>query len=129
MEHTEEERRAFREEFRARRRRQWTLALPFLLLLAALALAPQSGASLLGLAPRLWVPVALAVLAGAVVFSLRNWRCPACNGYLGRGFGALLRIGCVVSAAIVLLHVGSFSPVPRHTATIGDETILCGHVL
>jgi hypothetical protein len=87
VEHTEDQKRAFREEFRLRRRRQWIMALPFLLVMGAVALAREPGDSLFGLAPRVWVPVALAVLAGAVVFSLRNWRCPACKGYLGRGFG------------------------------------------
>jgi len=25
------------------------------------------------------------LVAAAVIFSFANWRCPACNGYLGRG--------------------------------------------
>ena len=97
MEHTEDQKRAFREEFRLRRRRPWIVLLPFLLLMAAVALARESGDSLFGLPPRVWVPVALAVLAGAVVFSLRNWRCPACKGYLGRGFGPLFCARCGIA--------------------------------
>ena len=25
------------------------------------------------------------VILGVVLFSLKNWRCPACNAYLGKG--------------------------------------------
>jgi rubrerythrin len=30
-------------------------------------------------------PVIVALVVGALVFSLKNWRCPACDKYLGKG--------------------------------------------
>ena len=66
MDYSREQVRGFLEEFRRMRGRQSRVALVYAL------------------------PGFLDVLAGAVVFSLRNGRSPACNGYLGRDGPALL---------------------------------------
>lgn len=57
MEYTEEQETAFKQQFAERRRRQIVVAGPAFVVLVISALA----------------------------FSLWNWRCPACNRYLGKG--------------------------------------------
>mgnify|MGYP001402959415 CR=1 FL=1 len=37
-----------------------------------------------------------AVLGAILVFSFRNWRCPACEGHLGKGMGARFCSKCGV---------------------------------
>ena len=60
------------------------MALRFVLLMRTFLLARKDlDDSVLGFPPKLSLPLYLAVPAGAVVFSLRNCRCPACNGCLG----------------------------------------------
>jgi hypothetical protein len=39
-------------------------------------------------------PLSFVLVAGALIFSLRNWRCPACNRYLGRTFNPRYCQGC-----------------------------------
>jgi len=42
--------------------------------------------TLLGVSAVIWGPVLAVFVVGALVFSFKNWRCPACNGYLGKAF-------------------------------------------
>ena len=37
-----------------------------------------------GLPASVLMGAAFALVLGAVVFSFQNWRCPSCNGYLGK---------------------------------------------
>ncbi len=78
-----------RGEFRRRRKRQIILLIPlFLLLLGATFLRPEKTASLEPDAEGVAFVVVAICFIGFVVFALffsfRNWRCPACNAYLGR---------------------------------------------
>ena len=84
MEPTEQQRR-FREIYAERHKRQtrvtWTLVV---LVLAVAFTQDKSGARLLGL-PAQWVaPAVFVAIAAALIFSFRNWRCPACHAHLGR---------------------------------------------
>jgi rubrerythrin len=48
-------------------------------------LKKQPETPLFGLPTELVVGAAIAVILGFVAFTLWNWRCPACNRYLGKG--------------------------------------------
>jgi rubrerythrin len=45
-----------------------------------------SGTTLGGVPLSLALPFAFVVIAGFVAFAFTNWRCPACNKYLGKTF-------------------------------------------
>ena len=69
---------------------RWLLALEFVLLLvivlAFLFLTDEKNhVTLPGVPKAVVAPVLLALVLGALVFSFRNWRCPACDSYLGKG--------------------------------------------
>ena len=83
--HTDAERAAITREFSRRRRYQILFTLPFVPLIFT-AVGYQRGvfSTILGMPPRVGVVVFGAFVAGAGLFSLRNWRCPACSRYLGR---------------------------------------------
>lgn len=75
------------EEFRRRRKRQLSVSLPFLLIfIASLWLRDHPEQTPLGMTGNSFVVVFLAAIAGILIFSFKNWRCPACDGYLGKGF-------------------------------------------
>lgn len=72
-----------RREFRVRRFRQHAVSLPLFAMVIGLGIwsltkpeVSEVGSSLMALP----IVIALAVLA----FSVWNWRCPSCNGYLGK---------------------------------------------
>ena len=71
-------------EFKTRQRRQWAVTLPIIAAVFFLLWLADHGGSIGGIScSSLGVP-SVAVVAGLVIFSLQNWRCPACNGYLGK---------------------------------------------
>ena len=76
MEYTETQKAEFRELFAARRTRQIVFTVVFIALLAPVAIASEKVRGL--------VVLMIVLIAAGVAFSLRNWRCPACNGRLGR---------------------------------------------
>lgn len=85
MQYTEMQKEEFREQFMARRRRQLILAAPVILVALSLTFASEIGdAGVFGISEDAWLPFALVFVFGALLFSLKNWRCPACNRYLGK---------------------------------------------
>ncbi len=86
--YTEQQKLEFKEQFRARRRRQMLATLP---LLACVALMfwfrRQPGAQIGGLSLDQLLPWLGVLVVGFIVFTLVNWRCPACRRYLGKGIG------------------------------------------
>ena len=85
MEYTESQLAEFKEEFARRRRRQWILtAVLVLAALCSVVAQDRRDGSIGGLAVAAWLPIFLALVIAGVVLSLRTWRCPACNGYLGK---------------------------------------------
>lgn len=85
MELTEEQKTAIREKFAARRGRQIVVAIVFGIVLLAVYGARIAGYDKTAAnSVVIWGPVFLALVVGALGFSFYNWRCPACNGYLGR---------------------------------------------
>jgi hypothetical protein len=84
--YTAQEQAEFRQQFAARRTRQIIVSIPLVALIVAFAAFTddKSGGTLLGLPLAVGGPVFLVLIVAAIVFSLRNWRCPACNRYLGK---------------------------------------------
>ncbi len=71
--------------FRERRNRQWMVTAPMVLLvIAAMWFRDHPGQALMGVGANVFFSVFLASLALVTIFTFRNWRCPACNGYLGK---------------------------------------------
>lgn len=86
MPYTAEQEMEFKRQFAVRRRRQILLVVPFVLFFIAITMARNGrGLDRLGLPPEAVSGAFLIFAIAGVLFSLRNWRCPACNGYLGRG--------------------------------------------
>lgn len=84
MNYPEEQKAEFRAVFAARRRRQTVLSvLLFLFALVAVFLWMGGQAGNPGIPRSVVLPAAIALVGGTVAFSLYNWRCPACKGYLG----------------------------------------------
>ena len=83
MQYTESQQAEFKQQFSTRRRNQIVLAVPLIAVILLLALSEEKE-SILGVPFSIVGPAAIVLIIGAVVFSLYNWRCPACNRYLGR---------------------------------------------
>jgi len=96
--YTQQQLETFKADFAARRRRQLLATAPAVAGVVALAvLGEGAGTALLGLPPAIWQPLGAVAILGVVGFSLRNWRCPACNRYLGRSFNPRFCIKCGVA--------------------------------
>ena len=78
---TESEKQKIQEEFAARRTRQRLAVLSAIVLILLMVLLENRTTEMVFTFLFLFVAGALAV------FSFRNWRCPACEGHLGRGTG------------------------------------------
>ena len=73
------------ELFKERRNRQWIVTCPMVLLvIGAMWFRDHPGQALMGVGANVFFPIFLAALALVTIFTFRNWRCPACNGYLGK---------------------------------------------
>jgi hypothetical protein len=74
-------------EFARRKTRQIIATVPAILAIIPLVmLEGRESTGLLGLPAVAVAGLCIAVFIGVAVFSLKNWRCPACNGYLGKSF-------------------------------------------
>ncbi|MEO8277471.1 MAG: hypothetical protein ABI639_14755 [Thermoanaerobaculia bacterium] len=89
---TDSQKAEFKEQFRRRKRRQLILLVPIVgvMLLSFwlrghLGPAGQANGLVAGMPPAMPGIFVFAVVIGALVFSFRNWRCPACDRYLGKG--------------------------------------------
>ncbi|MGB6640678.1 MAG: hypothetical protein WBG67_07890 [Thermoanaerobaculia bacterium] len=86
MEHTEEQKQQFKSKFSVLRKRQLMAAVPVVAVIAFVALADQTTGEAFGISPMVWGPAVVIYFVGLIAFSIRNWRCPACDKYLGKGF-------------------------------------------
>ena len=71
------------QQFARRRTRQWILVLPVLAVILLMR-SIDKGSSVFGLPSEVLAIVGLVLVVGAVAFTFYNWRCPACEKYLGR---------------------------------------------
>ena len=83
------------EEFKRRRKAQWLMTGPLILSILGLFWFQEhprqlpswlTGSGLAG--------TMVAVVICAVIFSLQNWRCPACHRYLGKVINPKFCSGC-----------------------------------
>ena len=95
MRYTDRELAHFRTDF-ARRRRNQLLATAPALGLALVSGAATGGAlpAALGVSTDAMLSGVVGVLVGLVCFAVRNWRCPACDTYLGRALSPRSCGGC-----------------------------------
>ncbi|HET9326685.1 MAG TPA: hypothetical protein VFQ05_07935 [Candidatus Eisenbacteria bacterium] len=86
MEYTPNQLDEFKHEFAVRRKRQLMVAISFVLVIIAFALLArfETDGEMGGVSLGFFFPIFFAVVIGALAFSFRNWRCPACGRYLGR---------------------------------------------
>ncbi|MEE9217512.1 MAG: hypothetical protein V3U98_00415 [Acidobacteriota bacterium] len=81
VERSQEQREAFKRELRRRQRRQKLFGLLFLLGLFAICVVAWRSP---GGFSRGHVEAAVLLLLAGWLIAFLHWRCPACNGYLGR---------------------------------------------
>ena len=85
MQYTREQLSTFKESFTARRRRQLMVAIPVIAVMVVVAVASDgSRSSLAGIPVGILGTVGILFVVGALGYSFYNWRCPACNRYLGK---------------------------------------------
>ena len=85
MQYTPQQEQAFKETFSVRQRRQIFLAAPIMALVVIFILAADEKAgTIFGMPMTAVAPLLFVFTIGTLVFSLKNWRCPACNRYLGK---------------------------------------------
>ena len=83
MEHTDEQKAGFKQEYAVLRRNQLMVSVPLIVVVFAVAYTRDNQAeTLLGLPPNIAAFAFLALVLGALVFSFKNWRCPACDNHL-----------------------------------------------
>jgi len=73
------------DEFRKRRNRQFIVPILVIGFIVFFILLEEKIVSLWGIPSQMFSGVFIALIIGVLIFSLKNWRCPACNGYLGKG--------------------------------------------
>jgi hypothetical protein len=85
--------------FKQRRLRQILVSLPTVLAIASLLLASDNPSLLqrTGIPPGLLVPGMVGLFVAVAAFSLWNWRCPSCHGYLGKGINPAFCSKCGAS--------------------------------
>ncbi|MBI5015841.1 MAG: hypothetical protein HZB55_10170 [Deltaproteobacteria bacterium] len=92
---TDAEKAVIKASFAARRRRQFLVLTPLLgIVIAVAGLADARSQAVLGVPAGVWAPALFAGLGGAAVYTLFNWRCPACNRYLGAQWSPMRCRGC-----------------------------------
>ncbi len=85
MKWTPQQERVFKETFAVRQRRQISVAIPLVIAMFWYVVAADEPAgTVLGYPLAVVGPLFLVFIVGALVFSLKNWRCPACDRYLGK---------------------------------------------
>ena len=86
MEYTEQQRAEFVREFSRRKSLQLKVVLPVVIAaVVVLSFTENANTYFFGIPSNLAGPAAIVVIVIAVIFSLFNWRCPACRRYLGKG--------------------------------------------
>ena len=85
--YTEQQKLGFLNTYSERRKRQLAVSLPMIAVVFAVVMTEDRGSdAILGLPANLVGPIFLGLVLAVLVFSFRNWRCPACEKYLGRTF-------------------------------------------
>jgi len=86
MQYLEQQITELKAEFARRRKRQFLVTIPLAAGVVLLRVFRDKEAGLIfGFPASTVMGVAFGVVLAVVAFSLWNWRCPACNKYLGKG--------------------------------------------
>jgi hypothetical protein len=86
MQYIEQQITEFKAEFARRRKRQLLVTIPIVACIVLVRVfSREEDALVFGLPASVVIGAAFAVIAAVVAFTLWNWRCPACNKYLGKG--------------------------------------------
>ena len=80
--------------FKKIRTRQLLATVPALLAMVMLVMLEDHPDGFFGLPPKVLIAASIGCIIGLLIFSLVNWRCPACKKYLGKGFGPNFCPGC-----------------------------------
>ena len=87
MEYTEQQKQEFKTQFANRRRKQLMVSVPLIILVVLFATVNEKTGLVLGTIPiSIFTPIFVVAVVGALIFSFKNWRCPACKRYLGKAF-------------------------------------------
>lgn len=74
------------EDFKKRRMRQIIVAVPMVIcMILVLVISENKGFSFAGISSLHILAGMIVLFLAAFAFSIKNWRCPACNRYLGKG--------------------------------------------
>jgi hypothetical protein len=84
------------EEFKKRRTRQIMAVGPIMLAFIALLSVEGNPTGIFGLPPNAVLTITFALIISVLIFSLFNWRCPACNKYLGKTINPKFCVKCGV---------------------------------
>jgi hypothetical protein len=84
------------EEFKKKRIRQIMAVGPIILAFIALLSVEGNSSSIFGLPPNTVLGISFALIISALIFSLFNWRCTACNKYLGKAINPKFCAKCGV---------------------------------
>ncbi len=83
------------QEFKERRTRQWIASgLAVLVIFTMMWLEQHPGTVDARTLHMMAGPSMIIVLVGLVAFSFFNWRCPACQAYLGKGWNPKFCVRC-----------------------------------
>ena len=74
------------ETFRKLRKRQLIVTIPLMAIAIIAILQAKGGMTITSISNDVMMPVFWVAIAVMAVFSIINWKCPACNRYLGRDF-------------------------------------------
>lgn len=85
MQYIEQQLTEFKAEFARRRKRQLLVTIPLVAGVVLLRVFRTEEGLIFGLPASTVMGAAFAVVMAVLAFSLWNWRCPACNKYLGKG--------------------------------------------
>lgn len=120
VEYTEDRKRAFKEQFSARRKRQLLVAAPLIVMIGVLAFS-EGRAEILGIPFQVVAFAFFGLVVAALLFSLRNWRCPACDRYLGKSVSVKFCPRCGVELSqqaarpVACRRVGTGIGLPRQS--------------
>jgi hypothetical protein len=99
MQLTEDQAQKVQQEFARRRKRQLIATVPTVILILPMLLARDSNKDFLGIPMEACLVGGLLAIGAALIFAFKNWRCPSCDKYLGKGISPKFCGGCGVKLA------------------------------
>ena len=85
MLYTDDQKRSFKNTYAMRRKRQIIASSTLIIFVAGYILGKDKEAgTILDIPIEYSIPIFLVIIISGLIFSFKNWRCPACNKYLGK---------------------------------------------